>query len=42
MGIRDIHRFDIQNAIANIILCLPQSIEEKCFITKKGKKWEKY
>ncbi len=29
--------YGIQNKIENIILCLHQSIEEKCFITKKRK-----
>ena len=34
--------YGIENEIANIILCLHQSIEEKCFITKKRKQLGKY
>ena len=33
---------DVQNAIANIILYLRRNIEEKYFITKKGKQLGKY
>lgn len=32
--------YGIENEIANIILCLYQSIAEKCFITKKENNWE--